>query len=129
MKRLILMVVLLSLASGLYAQGYSYNQWRMEYTRAQASYSMGNALLIGGAVMGVVGSIAGLKGLDEGDQGTKFMVVGIVGAVAGISGFVIKSQARTRIRYLERIGHRKGYLSASIQPEYKGASVTIRFSF
>jgi len=130
MRQLIIFLVLLGLVSGLFAQNYTYDQWLREYEKAESELRAGKTI----QTVGILGSLVGLIPIAvnfANKKKTSPVYMGICLGGLGLSGigFVINEKASKKIHNLKVLGHEKGYLSVSFQPEYKGASISIRLSF
>jgi len=130
MKRLVIFLFVFSLVSGLVAQNYTYDKWLREYEKAESELKAGKAI----QTIGLVGSLLGLVPIAvnfANREKTRPLYMGIFLGGLGLSGigYGVKEKASKKIHNLKVIGHEKGYLSASIQPEYKGASLSIRILF
>lgn len=125
MRQLILFVLIFCLANALFAQDYStYEIWKIDYEEAKTEYGTATVLSSAGLIVSITGFIVTV-------QGERLLgnIIGLGGLGIGLAGFTKARKSKTRLEMLKAIGYKRGYLSASIQPEYKGASISISLSF
>jgi len=138
MKCIIVLLVLTVFVSGLCAQDFEYNRWRMEYEQTKVNLQTATAIGITGvlfSVSGLVGTLADPKEVPTGlfttekRPRTEYLILSLAGTFTGAIGFVLASRAQAKLKSLKQIGLERGYILASFRPEYKGVSITLSFSF
>jgi len=149
MKRLVIFLVLFGLVSGLYAQEYKYEEWQWQYHQAKSNLRASRVVLGVGIFTALFGGALALADKETIIIKEEQFLFGwqtvpavtkekfkpgyliIMGGGLGISifGGIYMQEAKQRVEYLEQMGIRKGYITASIQPEYKGVSISVRLSF